>query len=504
MQRPASVRCIAAGGVASGGVASGGVASGGVAAGGAAEAGLVAGSGPLRVHPPPKSNPIPIPIPIHPSARIRAVYPRHAAGYDVMMPIRAISPLLPEFRHAQTPANPGPAPAYYEWWYFEVEFNDDSGRPFRAITSFHYPHALDARRVLAHEHYEDYAARYTTHPGHYAGIASYVVDVEKTENVALLISRFRVQDIGTRVTVSRPGDPKVALRFGNSSFLENDDGTFTLTVRQRGKHPVSLTRTRDLDLELTARFTQNTPGFQPPDAVLLDQSGVQHHWACVMPNPVVRVDGVRVLRRRLNGSWSSLCKASAGVGTIGGYHDHQWGGDVFWAQVGRWSWGRVPLSRQSASRKILYFDIDGIGGGGYPVSHPDPILVEIPSGATAPRALDEAAGLAPFSLIGPVDSMNFGDGCKFGIQGQDVPYHRTAKIQGRDGAGVLHQLTITHERKHNVDTWPFYLRFAPPVKVAGLTAKVATISEIMQATRLRLPKTHKVLARSELITVTES
>ena len=306
------------------------------------------------------------------------------------------------------------------------------------------------------------------------------------------------------MTVSRPGDPKVALRFGNSSFLENDDGTFTLTVRQRGKHPVSLTRTRDLDLELTARFTQNTPGFQPPDAVLLDQSGVQHHWACVMPNPVVRVDGVRVLRRRLNGSWSSLCKASAGVGTIGGYHDHQWGGDVFWAQVGRWSWGRVPLSRQSASRKILYFDIDGIGGGGYPVSHPDPILVEIPSGATAPRALDEAAGLAPFSLIGPVDSMNFGDGCKFGIQGQDVPYHRTAKIQGRDGAGVLHQLTITHERKHNVDTWPFYLRFAPPVKVAGLTAKVATISEIMQATRLRLPKTHKVLARSELITVTES
>ena len=104
--------------------------------------------------------------------------------------------------------------------------------------------------------------------------------------MALLISRFRVQDIGVRVTVSRPGDPKVALRFGNSSFLENDDGTFTLTVRQRGKHPVSLTRTRDLELEMTAHFTQNTPGFCPPGAVLLDQ---RH-----LPESVRRLDEARV------------------------------------------------------------------------------------------------------------------------------------------------------------------------------------------------------------------
>lgn len=64
--------------------------------------------------------------------------------------------------------------------------------------------------------------------------------------------------------------------------------------------------------------------------------------------------------------------------------------------------------------------------------------------------------------------------------------------------------TLTREREENVDTWPFCLRVSPPVNATGLTATVSTLSEIMQATGLPLPKTHEVLTRAELITVTES
>lgn len=418
------------------------------------------------------------------------------------MPIRAIEPLSSDFRHAQIPGNPGPTPHFYEWWYFEVELEGDNGRPYRIITSFHYPHALDARRVLAHEGYQDYHSRYGDHPGHYAGIASYVVDVRETKNVALLISRFRLQDIGTRVTVSRPGAPRVELRFGNSSFLENPDGTFTLKVAQKGLLYVSPGIKRPLELSLVAHFTQRTPGFQPEGGVLVDQSGVKHHWACVMPNPTVTIEGVRVLRKR-NNKWTSLCTASAGARALGGYHDHQWGSDMFYKQIARWSWGRVPLDHAPFGSKVLFFDVSGRAGGGHPAAAPDPVLVEIPASTSPPHALTPIAGFEPFERVGPIEKVNFADGCRLGVQGQNVPYHHWAMVRGRNASNELRHLRVEHRDGDNVDTWPFYLRFAPEVELANGDS-TPSISEIMVATRLELASTHKLLKRSEEINVQES
>jgi hypothetical protein len=144
------------------------------------------------------------------------------------MAIRTIEPLDPAHWHAQSPAVLTPARQHYEWWYFEVEFEDGSGRPWRVITSFHFPHALEPRRLLAHQRYRDderdYYSLYGDDPSNFAGIASYVVDVERNKNVALLISRFQDWAIPSRVKLSRPTDPKVQLQFGDSSFVENPDG----------------------------------------------------------------------------------------------------------------------------------------------------------------------------------------------------------------------------------------------------------------------------------------
>lgn len=408
------------------------------------------------------------------------------------MPIRPINPLTPAFRHAQTPVLPadGPkGPMYYEWWYFEVEFLDLQGRPFRIITSFHYPHALDAHRVTAHANFRRHS-RFGDDPRHYAGLATYLVDMDRCQNVALFISRFRRNEIAGKLSVSRNGP--VDLRFGASSFREVGPGKYRLIVEQSGLD----LRRRPLHIAMSATFEQNSPGFEPPGGVLLASAGSPpkiHHWACVMPNPVVRIEGVTVTRE-VGGSKSSLCKADEHVGTLGGYHDHQWGNDLFWHQIARWSWGRVPLSRTSAGPKVVFFDVVPAGG----VARPDPLLVHVPVTAAMPQAMTPVDRRAPFLVSQTWDRIDIHDGCMAALKGRGISYPRTEMIHAYDSNGVIRPIDIHHRMSNNVDIWPFYLRFTPPVNVGGKT--IPAISEFMRADRLGDPPTLRALAASHRIT----
>jgi len=405
------------------------------------------------------------------------------------MPVRDIAPLTPAHRHAQTPPMGDDPPMYYEWWYFEVEFLDNLGRPFRIITSFHYPHAFDSRRVTAHEKFRNHATKYGDDPRHYAGLATYVVDMERSENVALFISRFRRNDIQNQVSLSRTG--AVDLRFGASSFREISAGKYQLTLDQTGRQQTA--GRLPLHIRLVATFEQNTPGFEPPGGVLLSAAGKQHHWACVMPNPVVRIDGV-VVRRKSRREWQSICEADENVGTLGGYHDHQWGDDLFWEQMTRWSWGRVPLTSSSASAKVVFFDVVPAHGA----AQPDPVLVHVPAGAVMPQAMTPVAGHAPFVVSKIWDRIDLRDGCKLATRGKRIEYPRTLMICARDAGGALRRFDLHHSNADNVDVWPFYLRFVPEVSV-GQT-RVAAISEFMRADRLNDPPTLRALTASNLIT----
>lgn len=407
------------------------------------------------------------------------------------MPVRAITPLTPAHRHAQTPEMGDDPPMFYEWWYFEVEFLDNLGRPFRIITSFHYPHALDSRRVTAHEGFRNHRKKWGDDPRNYAGLATYVVDMEKSENVALFISRFDRKQIPEKIALSRSGP--VDLRFGASSFREISAGKYQLTLRQTGRQQ-KLGRL-PLDIELVATFEQNTPGFEPPGGVLLAADGKTHHWACVMPNPVVRIDGV-VVRRKSSREWHSICEADENVGTLGGYHDHQWGDDLFWEQMKRWSWGRVPLTRSSASAKVVFFDVVPTGAA----PQPDPVLVHVPAGAALPRAMTPIEGHEPF-LVGKIwDRIDIHDGCRRAMRGKRIEYPRTVMICARDADGIERRFDLEHTNGDVVDVWPFYLRFVPEVKVGE--TQVASISEFMRADRLHDTATLRALTASNLITTT--
>lgn len=405
------------------------------------------------------------------------------------MPVRTISPLTPAHRHAQTPAMSPGGPMYYEWWYFEVEFLDDRGRPFRVITSFHYPHALDSHRVTAHEGFRDHAKRFGDDPRHYAGIATYVVDMERSENVALFISRFPRAKISDAVTLSKNGT--VDLRFGASSFREIAPGKHQLVIEQTGRQQEA--GRLPLHIRLVATFEQNTPGFEPPGGVLLSAAGKTHHWACVMPNPVVRIDGV-VIRRKSRREWQSICQADENVGTLGGYHDHQWGDDLFWEQMMRWSWGRVPLTRLSAGSKVVFFDVVPRAGH----ARPDPILVHVPAGAAMPQAMTPIAGHDPFVVGSTWDRIDIRDGCRLATRGKRIEYPRTVMVNARDPGGVERHFNLHHSNGDNVDVWPFYVRFVPEVSIG--TTNVSAISEFMRADRLRDPATLRALTASNLIT----
>jgi hypothetical protein len=419
------------------------------------------------------------------------------------MPIRTIEPLTPAHRHAQTPLVLSPAHQHYEWWYFEVELVDGDGAPFRVITSFHYPHGMDPHRLLAHQHYKskkvDYFAKYGDDPRHYAGIASYVVDVRASKNIALLISRFPKADIGTRVKASRPGDPTVHLVFGDSSFVENFNGTYTLRVKQKGMALVGATP-RELELDMEETFEQNTAGFEPHDAVLVEQGGVKHNWACVMPNPTTFVSHCVVKRERVGGAMKDLLRARTNFAGHGGYHDHQWGADLVYQQIKRWYWGRVPTGARGGDvrprDRVLFFDVTGTS------THPSPILVDVPGGGGTPTALVPVAGKQPFGTKGD-ERINFADGCRLGIQGQDVHYPRWVQLRTKTAGNSSRDFDIEHLRSTNVDTWPFYLRFSPGVVDPHTNRRFSSVSEVLQASRMDDERTQKVLVLSDKITVNE-
>ncbi len=422
------------------------------------------------------------------------------------MPIRSIEALDPAHRHAHTPANLTPNHQFYEWWYFEVEFVDNFGKPWRVITSFHYPHGMDSHRVLAHQRYRnrkvDFFAKYGDDPGHYAGIASYVVDIQDSKNVGLLISRVPRAEIGSRVAVSRPGDPKVEVRIGDSSFVQNPNGTFTLTVKQKGMAIVGATP-RALDLDMQVTFEQNTPGFQPPGAVLIEQTGVRHHWACVMPNPKVTIDHIVLQRARLHNKWRVLCRAKRDVVGEGGYHDHQWGDDLIYKQIAQWYWGRLPTGARGDARprdKVLFFDVVGVSRPGHPAVRPDPVLVQVPGDGSAAAKLMPTPDRDPFHISGS-ESINFGDGCRIGVQGQNVPYPRWIYIRAQTAGGQSRDFNVEHLRSSNVDTWPFYVRFVPRVYDYHSGKIFDAISEVMRADRIPLDGAQKVNALADKITV---
>lgn len=424
------------------------------------------------------------------------------------MPTRPIEALSPGHRHAQTPAQLSSAHQFYEWFYFEVEFADTEGKPWRIITSLHYPHGMEPHRLLAHQRYQtngvNYFNKFGDNPKNFAGIASYVVDVNKTKNIALVLSRFPRADIPGKVVLSKPGAAKVSLKFGDSSFVENANGSYTLTVKQKGMFWRPGIQ-RDLRLDMKVTFTQNTPGFQPPSALLIEQGGVKHHWACVMPNPTVMVEHAVLMREVPGGTFRVLCAAKPNTAGHGGYHDHQWGDDLIYKQIERWNWGRVSTGARGNLRprdKVLFFDVVGVASPGVPAVTPDPVVVEVPGNGNPATALQPVAGAEPFAAFGS-EHMNFADGCRLGIQGQNVPYDRWIYLRTKTAGGQSRNFNVEHKRSTNVDTWPFYLRFCPAVYDFHSGRTFSTISEVMHADRMPLADCQKVLVKSDKITVWE-
>jgi len=422
------------------------------------------------------------------------------------MPIRTIEPLETRFRHAQSPAILHPSIQSYEWWYFEVEFEDEDGKAWRVITSFHFPHGMDPRRLLAHQRYRaggrDYYRAFGDDPARYAGIASYVVDVERSKNIALLISRFQDFAIPGRVSVSRPGDPRVDLRFGDCSFVENPDGSYTLHVDQTGIFYRPGQANRLLTLDMRVKFEQHTPGFQPIDGELLKQGGKEHSWACVMPNPKITIESVEVKRGRRRGGMETLCRGRAGAKALSGYHDHQWGDDLIYKQIREWSWGRVVEGGRGAalpSDKVLFFDITGASSPGQPGARPDPVLVGVPGDGSPVEQLETTPNMTPveYSTQRRID---FGDGCQLGITGQRVPYFGNLKLRCQTAAAKTRNFNIAHRISNSVDVWPFYLRFIPRVVDFYTGKEFVGISEYMRSDRLASPSTQKILALSDKMT----
>lgn len=425
------------------------------------------------------------------------------------MTIRTLEALDPAFRHAQTPGVLTPSHQYYEWFYFEVDFEGDDGRPYRVITSLHYPHGLDPRRVLANQRYVkngiDYFNRYGDDPADYAGIASYVVDVERSKNIALVISRFQDWSVPTRVQLSAPGDPTVDHTFGRCSFKETAPGKYKLIVKQTGIFYRPAQANRLLTIDLDVDFEQNTPGFQPANGELIDQGGVVHSWACVMPNPVLTINKIEVKRGKRTRGFDTLCKASAGSRAYSGYHDHQWGDDLIQEQITDWSWGRLITAERGGTLppdKVLFFDVNGAGTPATPGARPDPILVEVPGDGTHVEELGEVAGQQAFKLANK-DNVDFADGCQLGIQGQRVPYYKNLRLRTVNLGGHSRNFNVDHLMAHNVDVWPFYLRFMPRVVDFHSGQKLVGISEYMRADRLHTDEAKKILALSDKMTYLE-
>lgn len=422
------------------------------------------------------------------------------------MAIRSIEALDPASRHAQTPAVLTPNHQFYEWWYFEVDFDDERGKPWRIITSFHFPHGLDPRRVLGHQRSRsggrDFFRLYGDDPSHFAGIASYVVDVEAKRNVALVISRFQNWAIPGRVQLSRPGDSAVNLQFGDCSFSENPDGSFTLHVDQTGIFYRPGQANRLLTLDMHVKFEQNTPGFQPADAELIEQTGVKHHWACVMPNPKVTLQSALVKRGRRRGGFDVLCRAGVGGNATGGYHDHQWGDDLLYKQIDNWSWGRVATAARGAAMprdKVLFFDVQGVDSPAAPAAHPPPVIVNVPGDGSSVQALSPTSGSPPFRTFSR-QRMDFADGCQLGISGQRVPYDEHLRLRSETTAAESRNFNVRHTNANNVDVWPFYLRFLPDVVDFHTGKTLVAISETMRADRLTTPDAHRILALSDKMT----
>lgn len=425
------------------------------------------------------------------------------------MAIRTIEALDPAFRHAQTPAVLHPSHPYYEWFYFEVDFQGDDGRPYRVITSLHFPHGIDPRRLLAHQRYQadgvDFFSRYGDDPASYAGVATYVVDVERTKNIALVISRFQPAMIPAKVVLSRPGDPAVDLQFGRCSFREVAPGTYKLVVKQTGIFYRPGQANRLLTVDLDVDFHQNTPGFQPPAGELVEQTGVKHFWACVMPNPRLTVHAIAVKRGRRTGGFDTLCEASSGAQATSGYHDHQWGDDLVYKQIVDWSWGRLVTGARGPAvppDKVLFFDVNGVSSPSHPGARPDPILVDIPGDGSPVRALAVAPGQQPFRLAHK-KTVDFGDGCRLGITGQRVPYYETLELRAREGGGESRNFDVAHRLADNVDVWPFYLRFMPRVVDFHTGGTFVGISEYMRADRLATAGAQRILALSDKMTYLE-
>jgi hypothetical protein len=425
------------------------------------------------------------------------------------MAIRTLEALDPAFRHAQTPAVLHPSHQFYEWFYFEVDFEGDDGRPYRVITSLHFPHGIDPRRVLAHQRYQaggvDFFSRYGDDPQSYAGIATYVVDVNRSKNLALVISRFQPDTVPARVALSRPGDPVVDLKLGRCSFKEIAPDTYKLVVKQTGifYRPGQANRLLTVDMEVD--FEQNTPGFQPPSGELIEQTGVKHFWACVMPNPKLTVRRIAVERGKAGGGSVTLCKASNGARAHSGYHDHQWGDDLIYKQIVDWSWGRLVTGARGASLppdKVLFFDVNGVSSPTIPGARPDPILVGIPGDGSHVEELGVASGHQPFRLA-KKKTVDFGDGCRLGITGQRVPYYEALRLRTVEIGGESRNFDVDHLLADNVDVWPFYLRFMPRVVDFHSGRTFVGISEYMRADRLATAGAQKILALSDKMTYLE-
>lgn len=219
-------------------------------------------------------------------------------------PISAYRQLFPDGKSVLPfdPAEDGdhycPEPDFFEWWYFDVAFDD--GSYLVAILHSSLYNAVDHKPTLDLRYYP---------PEEDA-----VVAIERFERLA-----YTAESNRCRVKIGA-----------------------CLAVDERDRYRLSLHQ-EPIEAELT--FWPQLPGWRAGTGHLFADEITGHHFDWIVPLPRARVEGVLTINGRR--------RTVAGVG----YHDHNWGNLYLPAAFGRWTWGRVLGSEWT----LIFGDVVGRG-----------------------------------------------------------------------------------------------------------------------------------------------
>jgi hypothetical protein len=218
----------------------------------------------------------------------------------VLLPIADADQPHQGYVEADDGPHPSDAPDYFEWWYYDVTFEDGTSATL----------ALYAREMFSR-----------------SGQAAVLINILDPSGDAHL--SYVTRPRGEAVFGPRPGEVKV----GAASTVRTDDGGLRIRASGVGNKGEALAA------DLTFRGTM--PGFKPGDGSIRLDGRVALGWA--VPMPRATVEGVlRVGDRE---------RVVRGLG----YHDHNWGEINLAETMGYWYWGRVTSPEVTVVYASIHF-----------------------------------------------------------------------------------------------------------------------------------------------------